>query len=473
MAAARRAVVVGSGPNGLTAAATLARAGIRVTVLEAEDVVGGGTRSGELTLPGLLHDHCSAIHPLAVGAPSLAGTGVAWGTAAVDLAHPLDDGTAGVMLRDIGRTARGLGRDGRRWRRWFGAPFDPLAEDLLRPLLSGRPRHPLRAARFGLLAATPAAALARGFATPQARALLAGVAAHAARPLHRPMSSAAAVLLIGAGHRHGWPVAIGGSRAISDALAAIVVAHGGEILTGRRVDDLGELPDADVVLLDLAPAAVAGLAGDRMPARIARAFRRYGHGPGTFKIDLAVERGIPWTNAACRRAVIVHAAGPADELAGALRDVDRGHVPTSPFVVVSQQSLADPARARGTLHPVSAYTAVPHGFDGDATQAILTQIERFAPALSSHLEAVVATTPDAIARSNANLAGGDILTGATTMSRALFGSRPTLSPYSTGIPNAFICSAATPPGPGAHGMCGHHAARAALASLGARRVSAS
>lgn len=456
----RRAIVVGSGPNGLTAAARLACAGMDVTVYEAAEEIGGGTRSGELTLPGLVHDHCSAIHPLAVAShPDLA-----WARAPIDLAHPLDDGTVAVMVKDIAATAHGLGRDGRRWQRMFALPG--LTEtDVLRPLTAAPPRHPQSTARFGLLAALPASTVARAFATPQARALFAGVAAHGGMPQRRPMSAAAGVALIWAGHRHGWPVAVGGSRAIADTLAADVVAHGGRIVTGRRVADLNDLDSADVVLLDVAPADAARILGDRLPARTARAYRRCRPGPGTFKLDLAVDGGIPWRDERCRRAGTVHAIGGIGELAAALRSVDAGTMPKRPFVVVTQQAVADPGRSRGALAPVSVTTQVPRGWHGDATEAILAQVERFAPDVRARLRAVATTTPADLARTNANLAGGDILAGSGTLTRALFGPRIARSPYATGLRGVFLCSAATPPGPGAHGRCGHHAARTALAWL--------
>jgi phytoene dehydrogenase-like protein len=470
-----RAVVVGAGPNGLAAAATLARAGLRVTVLEAEDTFGGGTRTSELTAPGLLHDHCSAVHAMAVGAPSILGLslgrhGLTWRWAAVDLAHPLDDGTAGVMVRDIEETARSLGPDGNRWLRVFGASsasFGELQDDLMRPILSAIPRHPVLLARLGLLATVPATTLAHAFVTPQAKALFGGVAAHANRPLSDALSSAVGVALICACHRYGWPVAEGGSRAISDGLAAVLRDHGGEILTGRRVVALAELPRADVVMLDLGPGAVARLAGDRLPRRVERAYRRYRHGPGTYKVDVAVRGGVPWTNAACRRAGTVHAIGELVELVEAADQVDRGVMPTRPFVVVGQQALADPSRARGTLQPVSAYAQVPHGYTGDATAAILDQIERFAPLFRERIECLTITSPAGLEASNANYVGGDILTGAGTLFQTVFRPRVSRSPYATGVDGVFICSAATPPGPGAHGMNGWNAAHAALGWLGA------
>jgi len=467
------AIVVGSGPNGLVCAAWLARGGVRVTVLEAQERIGGGTTTSELTLPGLLHDDCSAVHVMAVGAPSLNGLGLErhglqWCWPEVDLTHPLDGGSAGVVLRSIEDTAAGLREDGRAWARIFGSPargFGELSEDIMRPILH-MPRHPLRLMRFGLVAATPATLLARKFRTEQARALWGGCAAHAFSPLSRPMSSSVGMALICAGHEYGWPVARGGSRAISDALAAIVEEYGGRIETGRRVATLSELPETDAVVLDLAPGAVADIAGERLPARVARAFRRYKHGPGTFKVDLAVEGGVPWTNEASRKAGTVHAAGSFAEIVAGEREINRGRMPKRPFVIVCQQSLADPTRARDDVHPVWAYAHVPSGYTGDATKALIDQIERFAPGLRERILATAVRTTGEIERDNANYVGGDIITGANTPWQTVIRPRLALDPYSTGIPGVFVCSAATPPGAGAHGMNGYNAARSVLQSLG-------
>ncbi|MEZ0239881.1 MAG: phytoene desaturase family protein, partial [Chloroflexota bacterium] len=325
------AVVVGSGPNGLACAVALAREGVGVTVLEAAEEIGGGTRTSELTVPGVLHDHCSAVHPMAVGSPFLRSLnlerhGLEWCWPEVDLAHPLDDGSAGVMVRSVPETVSGLGPDGAAWKRLFGsssANFDALNEDLFRPVLHV-PGHPIRLVRFGLPAATPATVLARSFKAPQSRALFGGAAAHALAPLNGLMSSSVGAALICACHAYGWAVARGGSRSITDALASALAEHGGKIETGVTVRSLSDLPAADAMIFDLAPGAVADIAGDRLQPRVARAYRRYRHGPGAFKVDLAVEGGVPWTNEAARRAGTVHAAGGFDEIVHAEREVNRG-----------------------------------------------------------------------------------------------------------------------------------------------------
>jgi phytoene dehydrogenase-like protein len=353
------ALVVGSGPNGLAAAVALARHRVAVTVLEAADAIGGGARSGEAILPGLLHDHCSAFHPMAVGSTFLSGLGLdryglRWRWPEIDCAHPLDGGDAGVLRRSIDDTVAGLGCDGPRWRLAFGAPaekFDALAEDIMGPLLR-MPKHPLTLARFGVPTVLPGSAFARLFRTERARALFGGVAAHTFRPLHYPMTSAIGLGIITAGHRHGWPVAAGGSRSITDALAALLSDLGGTIETGVRVDSASQLPPADVTIFDLAPRAVAATLGDRLPTRVARALRQFRHGPGAFKVDFAVEGGAPWTNPDARKAGTVHLGGTYPEIAATERDIHTGRMPDRPFVLVGQQYLADPGRSVGGIHPL-------------------------------------------------------------------------------------------------------------------------
>jgi phytoene dehydrogenase-like protein len=466
------AVVVGSGPNGLACAAVLASRGVEVTVIEAEETIGGGVRSAELTEPGLVHDVCAATHPMTVTSPAtvslgLERHGLEWAWPEVDLAHPLDGGGGAAMLRSLEATAAGLGEAGRRWRRLFGpsaAAYEALIEDIYQPLLRF-PRHPLRLARFGLAALAPASALARRLGSEEAAALFAGVAAHSYAPLRRPLSAAIGMALTAAGHANGWPVAKGGSGAIAAALAATIGEHGGRIETGRRVGSLEELPRADAVVLDLAPGAVVELAGERLPRRVARAYRRYRHGPGAFKLDLAVAGGVPWSYEPARRAGTVHVGGSLEEIAFAEREINRGRMPERPFVLVGQQYLADPGRSQGDLHPVWSYAHVPAGHPGDATEAVLDQIERFAPGLRERIVCRRARGPREIAAHNANFPGGDILTGANTPLQTLLRPRLSPIPYWTGAPGLFICSAATPPGPGAHLICGYNAAEAVLRTL--------
>jgi phytoene dehydrogenase-like protein len=466
------AIVVGSGPNGLACAAILAKRGVEVTVIEAEARIGGGTRSSELTVPGLLHDECAATHPMAVSAPAtieleLERYGLEWGWPEVDLAHPLDGGRGATMLRSLEATAAGLGERGARWRQIFGPPsrgYEPLTEDIYRPFVH-LPRHPLRLLRFGLPAAVPATLLARALGTPEAAALFGGVAAHAYAPLDLPLSSSIGMALISAGHAHGWPVAKGGSIAIADAFAAVIAEHGGRIETGRRVRSLDELPPAGAVVLDLSPRGILELAGERLPPRSARAYRRYKHGPGAFKLDLAVEGGVPWTYEPARRAGTVHVCGSFAEIVAAEREVNRGRMPDRPYVLVAQQYLADPQRSQGDLHPVWTYAHVPAGYSGDASGAILDQLERFAPGLRERIVATSVRTPAEIEAANANFIGGDILTGANTPMQTLVRPRTGANPYWTGIPGVFVCSAATPPGAGAHGINGFNAAEAVLKTL--------
>ncbi|WP_330234625.1 phytoene desaturase family protein [Streptomyces sp. NBC_00566] len=468
------AVVVGGGPNGLAAAALLAKAGLDVTLLEAAEEVGGGTRSYEALLPGLLHDHCSAIHPMAVTSPALRELelerhGLRWRLADIDCVHPLDDGTAGVLMRSVTETARLLGADGNRYRALVEPSvrhWDALAADTMGPLLR-IPSHPLLLARFGLPTTLPATALARLFRTPQTRALWGGIAAHAFRPLGRPLTSAIGLGILVAGHAAGWAVAEGGSRSIAGALEKALREHGGTVETGVRITDHRQIPAADVTLLDLDPGQAAAIYGDRLPARTRSAYRRFRRGPGAFKIDLAVEGGIPWTHDRARHSGTVHLGGTIDEIARGERDVTAGRMPERPFTLVGQQYLADPGRSVGDVHPVWAYAHVPNGYTGDATEAILRQIERFAPGARERIVGLGATAPADFAAANANFAGGDILTGAKTAPQLILGARPALDPYTTGLPGVFLCSAATPPGPGAHGMCGAGAAASALRHLGA------
>ncbi|MCB1040624.1 MAG: NAD(P)/FAD-dependent oxidoreductase, partial [Acidimicrobiales bacterium] len=453
------AVVVGSGPNGLAAAARLADAGRSVLVLEAEDSIGGGTRTEELTVPGLLHDVCSAAHPFGAGSPAfrslgLERHGLRWCHAEVEVAHPLDGGRVATMHRSVEDTAAGLGADGRSWSRTFGPlanGFHDLAADLMGPILHV-PRHPARLARFGPQALLPATLLARRWSQPEARALFGGIAAHAIYPLNAPTTAAIGLMMGAAGHAVGWPVAQGGSASIARALVSVIEQGGGRLETGVRVTSLDELPPHRVALFDVAPGAFATLAAGRQPARIARAFRRFRHGPGAFKVDLAVEGGLPWIAEPAASAGTVHLGGTFEEMVAAESDVAAGRMPDRPFVLVGQQYLADPLRSVGDIHPVWAYAHVPRGWSGDATQAVLAQIERFAPGSRERILASAVRGPAALAEHNANYVGGDIATGENSPLQVLFRPRVAGDPYATGVPNTWLCSAATPPGAGVHGM---------------------
>lgn len=466
------AVVVGAGPNGLAGAIQLARNGIDVQVLEAADTIGGGARSGELTLPGVIHDHCSAFHPLGVGSPfwqqiDLQRHGLVWKWPEVDCAHPLDDGTAGVLYRSIEQTEEGLGADGPRWRRALGdlaAGFDDLGDDLLGPVLRV-PRHPVRLAAFGPRAVLPATVLARWFRTAQARALFAGAAAHAFTRLDRPLTASLGLMILASGHRYGWPVAEGGSGSITAALADALREHGGAISTGVTVADRRDIPDADIVLLDLSPAAALAMYGDVMPGRIARSYRRYRQGSSAFKVDYAIDGDIPWTNPDCRRAGTVHLGGTSEQIADSERERALGRMSSRPFTLIGQQYLADPSRSAGGINPIWSYAHVPFGYDGDATDAITDQIERAAPGFRDRIVATVSKSTAELQAYNPNYVGGDIIGGANDRLQLLFRPRVAVDPYFTGVPGVYLCSQSTPPGAGVHGLCGYHAAESALRRL--------
>jgi phytoene dehydrogenase-like protein len=467
------AVVVGSGPNGLAAAVTLAKAGVEVTVLEAAPRIGGGTRSSELTIPGLLHDECSGFHPLSLDTPfsQLAGLeqyGLEWAWPEVQYAHPIGGEAGGAAVRSVDETADGLRGDERAWRSVFGPlvpRFGDIADDFLGPVV-GIPGHPVQLARFGLRAALPAALLAKRFSTDEGRALFGGVAAHAFWPFRSVLSSAIGTALGTAAHAYGWPVAVGGSASITTAMARVLAAQGGTIETDHRVASVRDLGSPDIVMLDVAPGAAAELLGDTMPTRVRRALGRYRHGPAAFKIDFAVEGGVPWSHAPSRNAGTVHVSGGYDETEATEAMVHRGQMPERPFVLVGQQYLADPGRSNGDVHPVYAYAHVPAGFSGDATDAIEGQIERFAPGFRDRVVARHVQTTSDLSERNANIVAGDILTGANSPRQLVFRPRVGLDPYSLGVSGHFLCSAATPPGAGAHGMCGYNAARSALRRLG-------
>jgi phytoene dehydrogenase-like protein len=470
-------VIVGSGPNGLAAALTLAAEGLEVTVLEAADALGGGTRSSELTLPGLIHDECSAAHPLAVDNAftrrfDLTAHGLTWRWPEIQYAHPLEHGAGAAVYRSLEDTVAGLGPDGRRWASVFGYlsdRFDAITEDFLRPMVHV-PCHPIALTRFGLWSALPTGLLARIWSGTEARALFAGVAAHSLRPFHSPVSAAIGVALGTAAHRYGWPVAEGGSGAINAAMIGLLGQYGVRFETGVCVSSLEELGSPDVVVLDVAPAAAVRIAGARMPRRVARALTRFRHGPGVFKIDFAVQDGVPWSYRPARRAGTVHVGGTLSEIAEKELQIHSGRLPDEPFVLVCQQYLADPTRSRGDVHPVYSYAHVPAGYAGDVTGRIEAQIERFAPGFRERILKRHVRSVGAIEAHNMNYVGGDVVTGSNDTRQLLFRPRVALNPYSTGIPGVYLCSAATPPGAGAHGMCGFNAATAALRHLEPARI---
>lgn len=469
MSATLDAVVVGSGPNGLVAAVTLAMAGRSVVVLEAEPTIGGGTRSGELTLPGFVHDICSAIHPLGVASPvmaalPLADHGLRWLQPTVALSHPLDGGRAGLVYRDANATADGLGADGEAWLRHIAmhaGHWEQLLPMLMRPLLQ-IPRHPITLAKFGLPALAPASKLGNHwFAEEEARALFAGCAAHAFLPLSKPMTASFGLILLAAAHAVGWPVAEGGSQSIADALASLLHAHGGSIEIERRVSSFADIPSARAVLFDLSPVQVAGIVGDRLSDRYRRRLTRFRHGPGAFKIDYALDGPVPWLNEASRGAGTVHVCGTADDVARAEADVAAGRHPKRPFVLVAQQSVVDATRAPAGKHTLWVYCHVPNGSTVDMTDAVEAQIERFAPGFRDLVLARHVANSAWFEAHDAAYIGGDIGGGANNGMQLLF--RPLIGrPYRTPDPTLLMCSASTPPGGGVHGMCGFNAANVAL-----------
>lgn len=473
MAEALDAVVVGSGPNGLAAAVALARAGASVLVLEAEATIGGATRTAELTLPGFRHDVCSAVHPLGELSPflrtlPLAEYGLSWVHPPISVAHPLDDEPAALLARSLDEAAAGLGADAAAWTKlmapWVAAG-PGLMDDLLGPLRI--PRRPWLLARFGWLGVRPATMLARGlFRERRARALLAGCAAHAILPLDKLLTGAVGLLFALSGHLCDWPVARGGSHAITDALARYLVSLGGRIETGRRVARMADVPPARVVLFDLAPRQVIDICGDALPAGYRRRLGRYRYGPATFKLDWALSAPIPWKDPACLRASTVHVGGTIEEVAHAEAQAWRGEDAERPFVLVAQQSLFDDTRAPAGKHTGYAYCHVPHASTTDMTERIERQIERFAPGFRDCILARHVRTPAEIERENASAIGGVIAGGAADWTQLFTRPVARLDPYATPNPALFLCSHATPPGGGVHGMCGYFAAQSALRRLG-------
>lgn len=463
------AVVVGAGPNGLAAAVTLARAGRSVLVLEAADTIGGGARSAALTLPGFVHDVCSAVHPLGAASPLLSRLplgdhGLEWVHPELPLAHPLDGGRAAVLHRSVPATAEGFGADGPAWTRLVGrvaAGWSDVIGHLFRPVRI--PHHPLSLALFGSQGARSATGVARGWFTDDpARALFAGLAGHAVLPFTVPGTAGFGLLLGASAHAVGWPVARGGSQAIPDALAAYLTTLGGTVETGRAVRSLADLPPSRSVLFDVNPGQLLAIAGERFPGRYRRRLSRFRHGPGVHKVDWALDGPVPWAAEACRRAGTVHVGGTFEQVAEAEEAVGRGDHPERPFVLVAQAGVADATRAPAGQHALWAYCHVPNGSTVDMTDAIERQIERFAPGFRDRILARATCTAAEFEGYNANYVGGDIAGGAHDLWQMAARPAPRLDPHTTPDPRLLLCSASTPPGAGVHGLCGYHAARAAL-----------
>jgi phytoene dehydrogenase-like protein len=463
------AVVVGSGPNGLSAAIELTRAGRSVIVFEAQDTIGGGARTAELTLPGFRHDVCSAVHPMAVASPffqplPLREHGLEWIHPGVPLAHPLEDGTAAVLDRSIEKTAETLGRDRQRYARWiqpFVERWDWLVRDAMGPL--GWPRHPFTLARFGLRAIRSATSLARGaFRGEPARALFAGLAGHSVLPLEKPVSAAIGLMLGIAGHAGGWPMPRGGAQALSDALAAHLTSLGGVIETGVRVSSLRELPSAGPVLFDVGPHELSRIAGDSLPPGYRRRLERYRYGFGVFKLDWALSEPIPWRAKACRGAGTVHLGGTLQEIAASERACAAGRHAERPYVLVCQPSLFDSSRAPAGQHTGWAYCHVPNGSTKDMTESIERQLERFAPGFRDLILERHRIDSGWLEHYNPNCVGGDVIGGTADLGQLFFRPMARAVPYRTPNPRILLCSASTPPGGGVHGLCGYYAARAAL-----------
>ena len=460
---------MGAGPNGLAAAIELARNGISVLVLEASRTVGGAARTEELTLPGFRHDVGSAVFPMGVGSPffaslPLAEHGLEWIHHEVPLAHPLDGGRAVLLRRSVEDTAWALGDDApayQRLMRPFVRRWETLAEHVLDTPLRV-PRDPLLMARFGLLAVQSAERLAATFDTIEARALLGGNAAHSGAPLDSAPTAAIALVLMAAGHAVGWPVAKGGAGSITRALASLLESFGGKIETDARVGSLDELPPARAVLLAITSRQVAAVAGSRLPAGYRRRLATWRYGAGAFKLDWALGGPIPWLSDACRRAGTVHLGGSFAELQASEAAPAAGRAAERPFVLLAQPSLVDPGRAPEGQHTAWAYCHVPNGWQGDATAAVEAQLERFAPGFGERVLARRAHTPGELEAWDTNLVGGDVNGGAFTLLQTLGPGRWKLDPWTTPVKGLYVCSASTPPGGGVHGMCGYHAARAAL-----------
>jgi phytoene dehydrogenase-like protein len=468
-------VVVGAGPNGLTAAVLLARAGLSVEVFEAGNTPGGGCRSAQFTLPGFVHDICAAVHPMGVLSPvfrdiGLERFGLAWAPSRTPLAHPLPDGNVAVLEHSLAATAELLGEDGRAWEGML-KPFSDQAfiQSLLRPVWYPGSGSLLTKARFGLLALRSCESVARSrFRTDAARALFAGCAAHSVMALDRAGTASFGLVLAAVAHAVDWPCARGGSQEITNALVKALASFGGVLHLGRRIAHVRELPVARAVLFDLSPQQVATIAGDELPAGYRGRLARFRHGSAVFKVDWALREPIPWRNAECRAATTVHVCGGFDEILRSEHEATHGRAPPQPFVLVAQQSLADATRAPAGRHTGWAYCHVPSGCTEDMTDRIEMQVERFAPGFRDCILARHVISPRELEAHNPAMIGGDMAGGENDLGQFLFRPFPRLNPYATPNPRLFLCSGSTPPGGGVHGMCGYHAARAVMRRLGVR-----
>lgn len=463
----RHAVIIGSGPNGLAAAIVLAEAGYGIEVHEAQSTIGGGARTLPLTLPGFHHDFGSTIHAMAVGSPffsclNLEQHGVEWIHPPAPLAHPLDDGTAVTLERDLSDVSAALGPDGKRWQRFF-APlaenWPQLAHEVFQPVIH-MPRHPLLLAHFGIRALTPASFFVKRFKDARTRALFAGIAAHSFLPLEAPLSASGGIMLAAAAHAVGWPMARGGAQSITNALASILSDLGGCIYTNSPITSLDPFSRDTLFLCDVSPRQLLAITGHRLEPGFQRDLQKFNPGPGAFKIDYALSDPIPWKAADCLRAGTVHLGGTFEEIAASERAVAQGEHPERPFVLLAQPTLFDKTRAPDGKHIAWAYCHVPNASTFDMTARIEAQIERFAPGFRDCILARNISSPATLESMDANLVGGDISGGAMTLRQTVF--RPTRRTYATSDPNIFLCSASTPGVGGVHGMCGYHAARAAL-----------
>lgn len=472
MTARYDAVVVGAGPNGLAAAIALAQAGLSTVVVEAHDSAGGGMRTLPLTLPGFVHDVCSAVHPLALASPwfralELEKVGVDWVQPPAALAHIIDQHRVVTLERSVDETAAQLGSDGPAYRRLmqpFVDRFDDLVEAILGPLHF--PRSPVLMARFGIDALRSMKGLGHvRFRGEEAPALLGGCAAHSMVPLEQLATASFALMLGLAGHAVGWPIARGGSRAICDALVARLREHGGELVLGQTVASIDELPEARAYIFDVTPRQLLSICGDRLPAGYRERMAKYRYGPGVFKVDWALRAPVPWSDPRCARAATVHLSGTLDQVIAAERAPHEGQLREYPFMLFVQPTLFDPTRAPPGMHTGWAYCHVPSGAAVDATALIESHVERFAPGFCDIILARSTLNPIEMAAYNPNYVGGDINGGLADARQLLFRPAPRIDPYATGAPDIFICSSSTPPGGGVHGMCGYWAARSVLSKV--------